>query len=135
MQLRFWQQFAEYLKSSEIYSKEFSVRKAYPQHWYYLSAGSSSYHISLTASTQKNHLSAGLYISDDKEKFSMFKEHSKEIEEMIEGKVEWKEASKATRILIYESCDITNEAQWENAFEWLSYKALKFKNIARKFDK
>lgn len=86
--MRFWQQFAEHIKSSEIYSKEFSVRKAYPQHWYDLSAESSSYHISLTASTQKNQLSAGLYISDDKEKFTMFKEHYKEIEEMIDRKVE-----------------------------------------------
>ena len=135
MQLRFWQQFAEYIKSSEIYSKEFSVRKANPQHWYDLSSGSSSYHISLTASTQKNQLSAGLYISDDKEKFTMFKEHCKEIEEMIESKVEWKEASKATRILTYESYDITNEDQWDKAFDWLSCKALKFKNIAKKFDK
>ena len=65
----------------------------------------------------------------------MFKDHCKEIEEMIESKVEWKEASKATRIFTYESYDIANEAHWDKAFDWLSCKALKFKNIAKRFDK
>lgn len=53
LQLNFWQQLSEYIKSNESFAKEFSARKAQPQHWYDLSVGSSSYHVSLTVNTQK----------------------------------------------------------------------------------
>lgn len=135
LQLNFWQQLAETIKSNDSYHKEFSPRKAQPQHWYNLSIGSSSYHIGLTVNTQKNRLGAEIYIPDDKEKFSMFKEHSKDIEDMVGGKVEWREATKATRILTLHSYDISNEALWEQAIEWLISKAIIFKRIVNRFDK
>ena len=135
LQLNFWQQLAETIKSNESYLKEFSPRKAQPQHWYNLSVGSSSYHVGLTVNTQKNRLGAEIYIPDDKEKFAMFKEHAKEIENMVGSKVEWREATKATRIITLHSYDISKEAQWGEAIEWLMNKALIFKRIANKFEK
>ena len=135
LQLNFWQQLTETIKSNESYLKEFSPRKAQPQHWYNLSIGSSSYHVGLTVNTQKNRLGAEIYIPDDKEKFSMFKEHTKEIEDMVGAKVEWREATKATRIITLHSCDISKEVQWSEAIEWLINKALIFKRIANRFDK
>ena len=135
LQLNFWQQLAETIKSNEAYAKEFSPRKAQPQHWYDLSIGSSSYHIGLTVNTQKNRLGAEIYIPDDKEKFAMFKGYAQQIEDMIGGKVEWREATKATRIITLHSYDISNEAKWNDAFEWLMNKALIFKKIAKQFDK
>lgn len=65
----------------------------------------------------------------------MFKLHAKEIEEMIGSKLEWREATKATRIITLHSYNITNEKQWEQATEWLLNKALLFKQIAKHFDK
>lgn len=47
----------------------------------------------------------------------------------------WEVLSTEKFSLTYESYDITNEDQWDKAFDWLSCKALKFKNIAKKFDK
>ena len=135
LQLNFWQQLSETIKSTEMYANEFSPRKAQPQHWYDLSVGSSSYHIGLTVNTQKNRLGAEIYIPDDKEKFAMFKLHAKEIEEMIGSKLEWREATKATRIITLHSYNITNEKPWEQATEWLLNKALLFKQIAKHFDK
>ena len=135
LQLNFWQQLSETIKSTEMYANEFSPRKAQPQHWYDLSVGSSSYHIGLTVNTQKNRLGAEIYIPDDKEKFAMFKLHAKEIEKMIGSKLEWREATKATRIITLHSYNITNEKQWEQATEWLLNKALLFKQIAKHFDK
>lgn len=79
LQLHFWQQLSEFIKSNSSFSKEFSPRKAQPQHWYDLSVGSSSYHIGLTVNTQKNLLGAEIYIPDDKEKFAVFKKHAQEI--------------------------------------------------------
>lgn len=135
LQLNFWQQLSEYIKSNESFAKEFSARKAQPQHWYDLSVGSSSYHVSLTVNTQKKRLGAEIYIPDDKDKFAMFKQYAQEVEESIGGKVEWREADKATRIITLYSYDISNESQWYFAFEWLMNKALIFKRIAKQFDK
>lgn len=135
LQLHFWQQLSEYIKSHDVFAKEFSPRKAQPQHWYDLSIGSSSYHICLTVNTQKNLLGAEIYITDDKEKFAMFKIHDKEIEDLIGSHVEWREATKATRIITLHSYDINNENNWVQAFEWLMNKAVIFKSIAKRFDK
>ena len=133
LQQNFWLSLSETIKSS--YAKEFSPRKAQPQHWYDLSVGSSSYHIGLTVNTQKKRLGAEIYIPDDKEKFAMFKEHANEIEQLVSSKVEWREATKATRIITLHSYDISNESNWPQAIEWLLNKAIVFKQIAKKFDK
>ena len=133
LQQNFWLSLSETIKSS--YAKDFSPRKAQPQHWYDLSVGSSSYHIGLTVNTQKKRLGAEIYIPDDKEKFAMFKEHANEIEQLVGSKVEWREATKATRIITLHSYDISNESNWPQAIEWLLNKAIVFKQIAKKFDK
>lgn len=133
LQQKFWLSLNETIKCS--YAKDFSPRKAQPQHWYDLSGGSSSYHIGLTVNTQKKRLGAEIYIPDDKEKFAMFKEHTDEIEQFVGNKVEWREATKATRIITLHSCDISDESKWPQAIEWLLNKALVFKKIAKQFDK
>ena len=135
LQLHFWQQLSEFIKSNSSFSKEFSLRKAQPQHWYDLSVGSSSYHIGLTVNTQKNLLGAEIYIPDDKEKFAVFKKHAQEIENLIGEKVEWREATKATRIITLHSCDISKEEQWDSAFNWLMNKAVEFKRVVKEFDR
>ncbi len=133
LQQNFWLSLSETIKSS--YAKDFSPRKAQPQHWYDLSVGSSSYHIGLTVNTQKKRLGAEIYIPDDKEKFAMFKEHANEIEQLVGSKIEWREATKATRIITLHSYDISNESNWPQAIEWLLNKAIVFKQIAKKIDK
>lgn len=135
LQLNFWQQLSETIKSNELYAKEFSPRKALPAHWYGLSVGSSTYHLNLLVNTQKKLVGAEIYIPDDKEKFMLFKEHAQEIEEMMGGKIEWRDARKAARIVIYHSCDISDERKWEQTIDWLMGKAIKFKEVIKKFDK
>lgn len=134
LQLHFWQQLFEYIKSNVSFAKEFSPRKAQPQHWYDLSVGSSSYHVGLTVNTQKNLLGAEIYIPDDKEKFAIFREHAQEIEKLIGEKIEWREATKATRIITLHACDINKKDQWDKAFSWLMNKAIAFKRVTREFD-
>lgn len=135
LQLHFWQQLSEFIKSNDSYAKEFTPRKAQPQHWYDLSVGSSSYHIGLTVNTQKNRLGAEIYIPDDKDKFAMFKEHAQEIENLVGEKIEWREATKASRIITLHACDISKEEQWNDAFNWLMSKALMFKQVVKEIDK
>ena len=58
-----------------------------------------------------------------------------EIENLIGEKVEWREATKATRIITLHSCDINIEDQWNDAFNWLMDKALLFKRVVKQFDR
>lgn len=136
LQLRFWQQLCDVIRTDDVFVTEFSTgRKPRPQHWYDLGVGVSSYHVCLTLDTQKNCLGAGLYIPDNKDKFELFKKHAKEIEVLMKCKVEWREAAKATRIMVHHSYDISNENQWKSAFEWLMNKALLLKKIVKQFDR
>ena len=54
---------------------------------------------------------------------------------MIGEKVEWREATKATRIITLHSCDISKEEQWDSAFNWLMNKAVEFKRVVKEFDR
>ncbi len=134
LQLAFWQQLAETIKSTPKYASQFSPRKPHPHYWYDLSIGRSSYHIGLTFNTQKKRLGAEIYICDDKDKFAMFREHADEINALIGDKVEWREATKDTRIITLRPCTPADETTWPEAIDWLLTKALSLKQIAAKFD-
>ena len=134
LQLNFWQQLSEFIKTHDTYAKEFSPQKARPQHWYNLSVGCSSFHVCLTVNTQKNLLGAEIYIPDDKEKFATFRAHAQEIEAQIREKLEWREANKATRIITQHTYDINRKEQWPYAFDWLMSKALLFKQISTRLN-
>ncbi len=131
IQLRFWEEFNTQAVNHETFFKEFSVRKAYPQHWYDLSIGSSEYHICLTASRQKHELTAGLYISDNKELYYHLRNHTEELEQAIGDKIKWKEASKASRFLICRHFDIDDKTQWSDAVRWLYDKSVTIKGIMK----
>ena len=134
LQLKFWQQLSETIKSNELYTKEFSPRKALPAHWYSLAVGSSQYHIELTLNTQKNLLGVQIRIPDNKEKFFMFKKYAGEIEKILDTKIECHEANKVAAIKIQKPCDINDELNWNQAIDWLMSKAIKFKEVIKKFD-
>ena len=61
----------------------------------------------------------------------MLKGYALQIEDIIGGKVEWCETTKATRIVTLHSYDISNEAKWNDAFDWLINKALMFKKVTK----
>lgn len=131
IQLKFWKEFNTQAVNHTTFFKEFSIRKAYPQHWYDLSIGSSEYHICLTASRQKHELSAGLYISNNKQLYYHLRNHTEEIEQAIGDKIKWKEASKANRFLIYKPFDIDDKTQWSDAVRWLYDKSVTIKGIMK----
>lgn len=132
--LKFWNCFNDYASHNENFKQHFTNRKAHPDHWHDLSVGNSAYHICLTASAQKKLVSCGVYIPDNKELFHTF-ESKKEIflrEFGEEG--DWKEASKATRILMYKPFDIYDEASWPLAFNWYIEYAIKCKKTFKKME-
>ena len=134
LQLEFWNKFNENAYVNDEFLQTFKLRKAYAQHWYDLSIGSSNYHLCMTASRQKRELSIGIYIPDNKSQFYLFKNHSNDIEEALGYKLEWKEASKATRFLTTKEFDLDSKEQWGEAFYWLYNMCVKFKNTLKLFD-
>ena len=63
LQLEFWEKFNEFVKSRD---QTFNLRKAYAQHWYSLSVGSSKANISLTIIIDKSLMRCEIYIPDNK---------------------------------------------------------------------
>lgn len=133
LQLKFWEEFnANAVNRAEFY-KEFSIRKANPQHWYDLSIGSSEYHVCLTASRQKHELTAGIYITANKSLFNQLREHARELEIEIGGKIEWREASKACRFITYKPFDMDDKSQWNDGLQWLYDTSINIKKAMQKF--
>jgi hypothetical protein len=134
LQLNFWQSFIEYAFANEEFKKVFSKRKPYPQSWYSLSVGNSSFYISLTAVVQRNVIGAEIYICNQKELFKKYKSRKTEIEAETGLAFEWKEANKDCRILTTTTVDIKNLHDWNKYFSWLCEKALILKKVISKYN-
>lgn len=135
IQLAFWQKFNDTMNANPVFTEHFKTRKAQPQNWYDISVGSSEYHLCFTASIQKKHMSCGIYIPDNKELFHLFEAHKAEFEAQFGKGIEWVEASKATRINIFKSFDVSDQEQWATAYAWYLENAIKFKLIAKSIDR
>ena len=133
IQLKFWEEFNAQAVNNTSFYKEFSIRKANPQHWYDLSIGSSEYHICLTASRQKHELTAGIYVSANKSFFHQLQVHAEELEKEIGGEIEWREASKACRFVIYKPFDMDDKSQWQDALQWLYNTSIAIKKAMKKY--
>ena len=135
LQLEFWQTFVDYAFEKQEFIKEFSRRKAQPQHWYDMSIGSSDYHIGLTVNTQKKRLGVEIYISDNKELYVKLGSQKAAIEDFLGMQTEWREAAKACRIITLRDGDIKHDkSTWTPMFDWLIETAIKFKEMAKTFN-
>jgi hypothetical protein len=128
MQLEFWNKFKEY---SEEKGTKLRFRKAYPQHWFDISVGSSDAHISLTINTQNNLLACELYISDSKELFQSLIQNKEKIETDLGVELEWMglEGKKASRIKLSKEGDLNNQENWNEYFEWFKLQAENFQRV------
>ena len=133
LQLKFWEEFNARAINHRVFSKEFSIRKANPQHWYDLSIGSSEYHICLTASRQKHELTAGIYVTANKTMFYQIRERAHELELEIGSEIEWREASKACRFVTHKPFDMDDKSQWQDAIQWLYDISIKIKKEKKKY--
>lgn len=135
LKLEFWQSFNDQMGSNSDFQREFNLRKPQPCHWYDLSLGTSSYYISLNINTQKKKIDAGLYIPSDKEVFHRLEEHANAFKETIGKDVEFRDAGKSSRILLYHSINVKDRTKWFEAANWLFETALKFKCTVKEIDK
>ena len=134
LQLDFWQAFNDYAFAKTDFKNAFSQRKASPQHWYSVSIGRSTYHISFTVGSQKKRIGAEIYFSGDKESYRRFMEHSEEIEQELGLAVEWVEANKDCRFFVSTNADIKKGSDsWNTYFDWFCKMGIKLRNIALKY--
>lgn len=128
MQLEFWTQFKEYAAANQA---SLRLRKAYPQHWYDISIGSSKAHLSLIVDADNEQIRCEFYIPDSKALFLALQGSSETIEHDLECDLEWMEldGKKASRIRAVHIIDVENNENWEKSFEWLTKTAYNFQNV------
>lgn len=119
-QLEFWEGMKEYNNASG--SKLRFSRTPLAQHWYDVSIGSSRCHISLTVNTQAKSIACDLYIPNSKALYKKLHDQKDEIEQEIGQALDWMElpGSKASRIKLTESLDVSDQNNWGKCFQWLN---------------
>jgi hypothetical protein len=127
-QLEFWQQLKEY--ASDKYP-ELRLRTPRPSHWYDVSIGRSDCHVCFIADSRENQVRCELYIPDSKDLFKAFLASRVQIEKELglAEPLEWQElpGKKASRIRATHGFVFGDPSTWDEAFQWLSETALKFK--------
>ena len=128
MQLDFWNKFKSY---SEDLKSQLKLRKAQPQHWYDISYGNSTSHISRTIKTQNNMIGCEIYIPDSKETFEYLKTNKDTIENEIGKKLAWMDLNgkKASRIKLSKEADLENQEKWDEYFGWMKSTAELFQIV------
>lgn len=134
LQLEFWTKFREYVQEN---NGKVKLRKAYPQHWYDISFGSSSAHICLTVNSQNEQMACEIYIPDSKQIFSSLFEKKDDIERKLSEHLVWEELpeKKASRIKLITKGNLSNQTDWEQYHSWLLEKVTKFQEVFGKFIK
>lgn len=86
LQLEFWTKFKEFVQEN---NGKVKLRKAYPQHWYDISFGSSNAHLCLTVNSQNEQMACEIYIPDSKQLFSCLYAKKDEIESELSEHLVW----------------------------------------------
>ena len=134
LQLEFWTKFKEYVQDNDGHIK---LRKAYPQHWYNISLGSSNAHISLTINSQSSQVACEIYIPDSKQLFACLVSKKDEIESKLSEQLLWEELpkKKASRIKLTSKGKLSKQAKWEQYHSWMLEKVMHFQKVFGKYIK
>lgn len=135
LRLDFWTAFNSNASTNKVFENTFNLRTPQAQSWYDLSVGSSAYHICMTVSPQKNHLTAGLYIDSDKSILPKLQAKEEELVKIFGSKPEWRTAKTASRFLFEKKFDVTKTETWSQGFAWLYEMSLKIKESLVVLDK
>ena len=98
--------------------------------------GTSKAHLSLTVNTQKNFLSVGIYIPDNKDFYYELESNKSSIEQELGFTLDWRvlESSMASRI-VYErhNIEFSDTQQWSEYQEWFKEKAEALQRVFTKY--
>lgn len=129
-QLEFWTSFREELEKT---GKIRSLQTARPQYWFDVALGKSGVHLSNTFNTDRNEISARVYIQNQQvdEWLPFFEQNKSIIETEIGHELIWNPNpdNRDKVIVLPRHFDLDNEIDWNTALEWLVEKTLKFKKV------
>lgn len=133
LQLEFWTKFKDYVQKHDT---KIRLQTPRPQHWYDVSMGTSEAHIDLMTNSRDNLLGCGIYISKNKPLFNFLRERQVEIEKEIGEKLDWVDASVASRIICNkEVSGVFDQAEAESYYDWLYKKIILFQKVFGKYVK
>lgn len=132
LQFDFWSKFREFVANK---SSKLRLQNPSPQHWYNISIGNSSAHLSLTTNTVEGNVGCELYIPNDKDLFHGLTRFRGVIEDELGEKPVWMDlpGKKASRIKVSKKADIEKTERWEEYFEWLKSETEKFQKVFTKY--
>lgn len=132
MQFEYWNKFKEYAVQHKT---KLRLRKAYPQHWYDVSIGSSECHLCLSVHTRDELIACEIWIGNSKELFKKLREKKDSIEQELSEKLEWMEMplKKASRIKLSHELSVNDQENWEKCFKWMLDHAKKFYVVFNKY--
>lgn len=130
-QLEFWTGFRNYVQNKD---PRIRLQTPRPQHWYDVSMGSSDAHIALTVNTRENLLGCDIYISRNKDLFKYLKESAPLIEQELGQKLEWVDASVASRIKTSTKVNqIFDDSLLTPNYNWLYMQLIIFQKVFQKY--
>ncbi len=132
-QLDFWSKFKEYVQKKD---SNIRLQTPGPKHWYDVSMGTAEAHIALTINSRENLIACDIYIKNNKPLFNFLREKQAEIENEIGEKLEWVDATVASRIKIIKKVpDIFDQVGADNYYDWLYKKTVLFQTVFAKYFK
>jgi len=129
--LAYWDAFNQYASGRSDFLRAFKLRRSHTDSWYDLSIGKGNCYLSMNVQTNKGTADIGIYIPDDKPFFERLQSHSEEISKILGVEAEWREASKACRIVIMRNADTSDKSNWQEVFEWYLHFAPLLKQCAK----
>ncbi|MBA2868871.1 DUF4268 domain-containing protein [Methanococcus maripaludis] len=133
LQLEFWESFKEYVEDKGL---NFKLRKPRPQHWYDISYGNSSSHLTVTVDTRTSAINCMMYIEDNMDLYYKFHDHKEEIEKELGFSLEWAElpGKKASKMYITRNnINFENKTAWKNYFGWITGKLELLRDVFTKY--
>lgn len=127
LRVKYWTAFRSFLQERK---SKLRPQKPSKDHWYNFGIGTSRAHIAALLITREDQVGVSLYIRTEsaKEIFNDLLQHKSEIEQKIGAQLDWREMpdNKVSRVVLFKTCDPTNEAEWQQQFEWLQATLEKF---------
>ncbi|MBE6103228.1 MAG: DUF4268 domain-containing protein [Selenomonas ruminantium] len=132
-QLDFWLRFCDFAFANPVFADKFKRRNSFAKHWYNLSTGVRALTLEYTIHVYNKKLTVGFYIKNDKQLYKDMRAQQKEIEKLLEEKVEWSETAHDCRMFASRAIeDDLENRQWNEDFQWLVDKSLALKVLAEK---
>jgi Domain of unknown function (DUF4268) len=132
LQFEFWTKFKEFVQDK---NSKIKLRKAYPQHWYEISFGFSSSHITLTINSQSEQMTCEIYIPDSKKLFLALYAQKEKIENELGEQLFWEELPdrKASRIKLVNQGNLSQQDKWEQYHSWMLQQVSALQKVFGKY--